>query len=81
MIKLVLFFLRLTKKVLIRYIESIPNHDAYAEVYSVTADSINHIAETIEDLPQALKSAALERKKNPERMDNRAKDWCWYSKD
>ena len=69
--------LRKSKKRIIKYAKSLPNQDAYAEIFSICASTINTIDELLKEIPEALCHAKEDLKEFPEQMINHAIDTCY----
>ena len=69
--------LRKSKSQIIKYAKSLPDQDAYCEVFSICASIINAIDDTLLDVPEALRHAKEDLKEHPEQMLNHAIDTCY----
>jgi hypothetical protein len=81
MIKLIFFLLQLSKKLLVRYIKSLPDQDAYATVYSMGADMATEIDDFLKDFPEIFEESQSDLIEHPDQLHNRAIDWSYYPKD
>ncbi len=74
--KLFIIFLVLVKKIIKRYLNYIPNKDAYSEVYCVAFDAMKNIDFAIKELPSLIKDAEFQIEMYPDQDDNqRARDF------
>ncbi len=63
------------RKQTLKFMNSIPDMDAYAYLYSVLSYHVRHLDECLDGLKHGFKMAKEELKKNPKQFGNRAKQW------
>lgn len=64
------------KKLLTKYVNSLPDQDAYATAHSILVDVINSMDQFLKDFKTSLREAKKEVKRNPDQSTNRARKWC-----
>lgn len=72
----IIICVRHCKKMLTKYVNNLPDQDAYATAHSILIDIINSMNEFLKDFKPSLVEARKEVKRNPDQPLNRARKWC-----